>query len=84
MINQTLAQNRVLLLIKPHQSQEMSFIKVSDYSNICIITNSMLENNKVQLYSLLSQVDALITDYSSIYHEKIQRNYHQDLYSCFS
>lgn len=66
-VNTFLFENRMLLIIKPHPFQEeLSFLK-ANHSNINIYNNYDLEEKGVELYELLGQVDALITDYSSVY-----------------
>lgn len=66
-VNDFLEKYKMKIVIKPHQSQDLSFIKVGKYSNIIYLTSDMLFNWNIQLYSILGEVDALITDYSSIY-----------------
>ncbi|MGI6382031.1 MAG: CDP-glycerol glycerophosphotransferase family protein [Tissierellaceae bacterium] len=62
-----LSNNKVLLIIKPHPAQDLRFIKVEESYNIRIVTNDELFNNNIELYNLLGESDALITDYSSVY-----------------
>ena len=62
-LNEYLNENKVLMLIKPHPVQKMSPI-IEKQSNIIILDN---ENSQdLQIYKLLTEVDALISDYSSI------------------
>ncbi len=55
------------LIIKLHPMDVLNNIIFEKMSNIKIIKNNYLLENACQLYSLLSQIDVLITDFSSIY-----------------
>lgn len=62
-LNEALRELDILLIIKPHPRQKINFVE-KEYSNILY-----LDGNKVKQihgYKLLTQMDALITDYSSI------------------
>lgn len=59
----------IMLIIKPHPAQDMEYFKSIKLPNIVIIDDELLKQNNIQLYSLLSQSDALITDYSSVYYD---------------
>ena len=65
-INGCLQDNDILLIIKTHPYQDMSVIKVDPLSNIILLSQRELEEKDVELYPLLSQCDALLTDYSSV------------------
>jgi CDP-glycerol glycerophosphotransferase (TagB/SpsB family) len=73
-INNILEQNSILLIIKPHQSQNLDFMNVAKYTNIRVLTTSDLEGRNIQLYSILAETSALITDYSSIYIDYLLMN----------
>lgn len=61
-----LKENDIVLYIKPHPMQVgIDFIK-KKRENIRYIDNSTLENEGLQLYRYLSQMDVLLTDFSSI------------------
>lgn len=66
-LNEFLSENENLLIIKIHQAQNLDFIKKEDYSHIKILTNDDLLESKVEMYSLLAESDALVTDYSSVF-----------------
>lgn len=66
-INEELKNTNTFLIIKPHQSQNLSLLKIGCFSNIIYLTTENLTEMGVQLYEILSEFDALITDYSSIY-----------------
>lgn len=62
-LNYFLKDNNTLMIIKPHPSQKMERLTEA-LSNIIIMDN---ENyGDVHIYKLLTQVDAMISDYSSI------------------
>ena len=62
-LNKTLKSRNELLIIKLHP---VSNIKISDsYSNILVI------NKYIDLNSIMSYTDSLITDYSSVYYDYI-------------
>ena len=64
-----LAQNDSLMIIKPHPMQIISKIHMQSLKNICFIQNSDIDAKGIQLYELLENCDALLTDYSSIYYD---------------
>lgn len=68
-LNNVLQQNDTYLIIKIHQSQSMDAIDIQNYSNIIVLETKNLYELKVQLYEIISEFDALITDYSSIYYD---------------
>lgn len=68
-INSVAQQKNILLIIKPHHAQDLSKIKSLNLSNIRFIDNKFLKNNKIENYELLRSVDALISDYSSVYYD---------------
>ena len=66
-----LNDNNYLLLIKPHQYSPINF---KDTNNIKLINDTILNNNNIGLYELLSKSDMLITDYSSVYFDFLLTN----------
>ena len=73
-INQLLINNEELLLIKLHPAEDTSKICNLDLSNIKIITDELLLKNDSNLYKILANTDALITDYSSVYFDYLLTN----------
>lgn len=55
------------ILIKVHPAQDLTYISNIKCKNITLLTNKDLDDKNINLYSLLGETDALITDYSSIY-----------------
>ena len=62
-LNEHLRKLGVLLIIKPHPRQSLNFSDV-DYENIMYLTGERART--IHSYKLLTQIDAMITDYSSI------------------
>ena len=73
-INDTLRQQSTLLILKLHPSQDIKFLEIKEFKYIKVITNAILAEKEIQLYSILAEVDALITDYSSIYYDFLLLN----------
>ena len=65
-LNNYLKEAKSILVIKPHPAQDLTEIKELDFSNIKLIDNSYFEEDTT-LYNYLPSIDALITDYSSVY-----------------
>lgn len=63
--NSFLQERNIILVVKPHPS-ESKVVNCNHCTNIIVLTNDDLQHINVQLYSLLANADALITDYSSV------------------
>ena len=66
-VNDILKKRNALLLIKFHPAQNLKYVDFFNLSNVVTMTNTDLEEKKLDLYSLMGLSDALITDYSSVY-----------------
>jgi len=66
-LNAYAAQNDVLIVLKPHFAQDLSYVKDLNLSNIRIIYDNFFEENRISSYEFLAGCDAMITDYSSVY-----------------
>ncbi len=66
-INACAKENNVLLIAKPHFVQDTGNIEMYQFSNMLFIDDEFLRSNHIQNYELLGCVDALLTDYSSVY-----------------
>lgn len=62
-----LTSKNIIIIIKPHPAQDLSHFKAVSTNNIKFITNDKLLEKEIELYELLGETDALITDYSSVY-----------------
>ena len=66
-LNAYAAKNDVLIVLKPHFAQDLSYVKDLGLSNIRIIYDDFFEKNQISSYEFLAGCDAMITDYSSVY-----------------
>ena len=66
-LNDVLVKNNIYILFKPHPAEDITYLKDAKASNILLIDNDYLKTKNLDLYELLSRVDSLITDYSSVY-----------------
>lgn len=73
-INEYLKNKGILLIIKMHNNNKQNNIRNIKFSNIRYIDEKMYISKGIQLYELLSETDALITDYSSIYFDYLLIN----------
>jgi CDP-glycerol glycerophosphotransferase (TagB/SpsB family) len=75
-LDEFLRENNFAIYIKPHPHDEQKFNKslLSQFKNIFILTDEDFSNEKLDLYQLLNQFDALITDYSSIFFDYLLLN----------
>ncbi len=68
-LNEMAKNQGVLLVVKPHFAQDVSYIKEYNLSNIEFIDDGFFKKNGITSYEFVSSCDALITDYSSIYYD---------------
>ena len=66
-LNKIAKDNKVLIVIKPHFAQDISYITKHNLSNLIFINDEFFRKNKISSYQFVGNCDALITDYSSIY-----------------
>lgn len=66
-LNEECIKHNVNIVIKIHRLQAHFPIFNSVFSNIKFITDNWLDIHNLRLYELLGSMDALITDYSSVY-----------------
>ena len=66
-VNAFAKERDVLLVIKPHFAQDVSYIKNYNLSNIQFIDDDFYKEHKLTSYQFIGNCDALITDYSSVY-----------------
>ena len=68
-INDFARENNVLIVVKPHFAQDVSYITDMNLSNIMFINEKFLKDHNISSYQFVNSCDALITDYSSIYYD---------------
>jgi len=68
-LNEIASRNGVLLVVKPHFAQDISYITDCNLSHIRFIDDSFFAKNQISSYEFVGSCDALITDYSSIYYD---------------
>lgn len=73
-INNILVKRRVLIVIKPHFAQDISYVKDLNLSNILFIDDNFFVEHAITSYRFVGSCDALITDYSSIYFDYLLCN----------
>lgn len=66
-LNELLKQESILLVIKFHPAENIELICQKDLSNIKIVDDQLICKNHLTIYHYLTNIDAIITDYSSIY-----------------
>lgn len=71
-LNTYLKDNDTLLIIKLHPMQDLSDLKISNMSNIIILTGSDVKKKNIDNYRLLPCTDAMISDYSGVAYEYLQ------------
>lgn len=71
-INDFLKNNDNLLIIKLHPRQKIDKLITEHFSNIIILTGDDAKKLNIDNYKLLKNVDALISDYSSIVFDFLQ------------
>ena len=67
LLNKYLISIDTFMLVKLHPMDILNTYQFEQFSNLKVIKDRILLEKGCQLYSLLSEVDILITDYSSIY-----------------
>ena len=65
-LNDYLIKENTTIILKIHHLQAKLPIFKTEFSNIILMSDGDLRDNNVQLYQFISQMDGLITDYSSI------------------
>ena len=73
-LNDYLAEHNVLMYIKVHPAQKREGFIFEDMSNLRYLFNDFIQNKNIKFYSLLKQMDTLITDYSSVFFDYLLLN----------
>lgn len=66
-LNNVLKEKKILIVIKPHFAQEISYVKDLHLSNVIFIDDEFFAAHGISSYQFVGSCDALLTDYSSIY-----------------
>ncbi len=73
-LNEFLKERKLLLIIKIHPKQDIKKLSLQDFTNIKILTGTITKELNIDIYKLLGNVDALISDYSSVTFDFLQVN----------
>lgn len=75
-LNQVLSERNIRLYIKAHRLQAKAFEDIigSGASNIILLSDAELREQNIPLYRFVGGMDALLTDYSSIYYDYLLLN----------
>lgn len=68
-LNERLIEKNILIVLKPHFAQDVSYVKDLNLSNIKFIGDNFFKENNITSYEFVGKSDAVITDYSSIYYD---------------
>ena len=60
-------ENDILIVLKPHFAQDVSYVKELSLSNIVFIDDTFFKRSGIASYRFVGSCDALLTDFSSIY-----------------
>lgn len=63
----------IIMIIKPHP-MDVNSLQYKNLSNVLIVPASVINEKDIQLYHLLHEADALITDFSSVYVDYLALN----------
>lgn len=73
-INDYAKKMNVFIIIKPHPEQDVNYLKKINLSNLIFIDDNFLLYYNIDNYDVLNSVDALLTDYSSVYYDYLLKN----------
>lgn len=68
-LDKVLKEKNILLVIKLHPAEDTSNIKKLNLNNVKLVEDNIFDIDHSTLYHYLSNVDAFITDYSSVYYD---------------
>lgn len=68
-INNFLKEKDVKVVIKLHPLQDLDKYKITEMSNFILLSHNEFVKRNMDLYKFMTQCDALITDYSSIFYD---------------
>lgn len=73
-MNQFLKERNILMILKMHNNNSQNHLQNINFSNIRYLSENDFLSQNIQMYELLNETDALITDYSSIYFDYLLTN----------
>lgn len=73
-LNAFLAERNIGLVIKLHPSQDLSKHKGLSLSHVYLLSHQEFTKKGFDLYKLIGQADALVTDYSSVFYDYMMMN----------
>ncbi len=65
-LNGVLSGMQALMIIKIHPMQDMTTVKLRNLSNVVVLDGKIVKEMGIDNYRLMKDVDALISDYSSV------------------
>lgn len=68
-LTELLKEKNITLFLRLHPAQNPSFLKLDKEVPIILVDDQYLNDKSMELYEFLAQMDALITDYSSVYYD---------------
>lgn len=66
-LNEKLRKLNIKIIVKLHPLQDLSLYKLTEMDYLILLSHQEFSKKNMDLYKLLRQSDALITDYSSVY-----------------
>lgn len=73
-LNKMLISFNAILIIKIHPMQDRTTVKIGQYSNIVVLDANSVKHLNINNYKLMKDVDALISDYSSVAYDYLHLN----------
>lgn len=68
-VNEYLKEKEVTVVVKLHPLQELDKYDITEMSNFILLSHAEFVKRGMDLYKFMTQCDALITDYSSIFYD---------------
>lgn len=72
--NQFLKERNVKIIIKLHPMQDLEQYSLTNFENFILLSNEDFVKRNLDLYKLMAQCDAMITDYSSVFFDYLLLN----------
>ena len=68
-LEKRLSERNIGLLIKLHYMQDLDLLKDTHFAHILLLSDIDFQNRGWDLYRIMSQTSALVTDYSSVFYD---------------